>query len=51
MPAMHAAARRLVAEGKVEVTQKGKVVLGTPKGPYRLRLAASAADRPSTEKA
>ena len=51
MPATHTAARRLVSEGKVEITQKGKVVVGTAKGPYRLRLAATSDAPPSAEKA
>jgi hypothetical protein len=34
-----AAAGRLVAEGRIDVTQKGEVVdLGTARGPIRLRL-------------
>jgi hypothetical protein len=40
METVRSAARRLVAEGRVEVTQGGKVVnLDAAKGPVRLRTA------------
>jgi hypothetical protein len=40
MDPVRAAAQRLVAAGKVEVTQRGEVVdLATVKGPVRIRLS------------
>ena len=42
MPVVREAAAALVAEGRLEVTQKGKVVdIGNAKGPVRLRTPAS----------
>jgi hypothetical protein len=39
MPAVRAAAAGLVAEGRIDVTQRGEVVdLATARGPIRLRL-------------
>ena len=39
MPVAREAAGRLVAEGKIDVTQRGHVVdLGKARGPIRLRL-------------
>jgi hypothetical protein len=42
MPEVRDAARRLVAAGRIEVTQKGRVIdLDHARGPIRLRLAPS----------
>ena len=42
MPLVRDAARELVADGRVEVTQKGEVVdLDSARGPIRLRFSAS----------
>jgi len=39
MERVRASARRLAAEGKIDITQKGRVVdPGTHRGPIRLRL-------------
>jgi hypothetical protein len=41
MPAARAAAGRLAAAGRVEVTQRGEVVdVGTARGPVRVRRVA-----------
>lgn len=49
MPATHDAARALAVDGVVEITQKGVVQSPSakPRGPYRLRVTARAADSAS----
>lgn len=40
VPPAHEAAARLVAQGRVEITQTGKVVdIATARGPVRIRMA------------
>jgi hypothetical protein len=39
MEPVRAAARRLVARGAIEITQRGRVVRGPTRGPIRLRLS------------
>lgn len=47
MEAVRCAARRLAAEGKVDVLQKDRIIdAATMRGPIRIRRSASVTDRP-----